>query len=109
MQLQIILTFILSIIFLGIGIGFALSDLNFKSMCILVSILLCSFFMMLTISQVSYNKGQSDALLGKQKFRLQIHYELVDSTYIHADTTIVLASDTITYLDQLIQPGQNQY
>lgn len=109
MQVQIILTFILSIIFLAIGISVALSDLNYKTICAVISILLCSLFMILTISQHSYNNGQKDALLGKQKFRLQIHYELIDSMYIRPDTTVVLANDTVSYLEKLIPVIKNEY
>lgn len=90
MMEQEVLTLILSGIFLIVGILFALSSLNFKSVIVLVAMALSGLFMVLTVRNVSYNRGQMDALKGKQKYTMVIHYECVDSLYFPADTTYVL-------------------
>jgi len=87
---QEILTLILSGIFLIIGILFALSSLNFKSVIVLIAMGLSGLFMTLTVKEVYYEQGQTDALKGKQMFEMVIHFECVDNIYIPVDTTFIM-------------------
>ena len=92
---QEILTLLLSGIFLIAGVLTALSTLNFKTLIVLILMALSGLFMVITVKETSYNKGQIDALKKIQKYEMIIHYEWKDSTYVVADTTYIIRAYTI--------------
>jgi uncharacterized protein HemX len=84
-MIQIIIFLIATAILGGLIFKLCKTDATSGVLFLMALILICFVW-----GTVGYDYGQKQAARGKQKFKIEVKYQKVDSTYIPVDTLFIL-------------------